>query len=54
MTRDNKKRVMPRHLMCAMVQLGIIPIDLIKSLPLSNREQKTIERLQYARKQKLS
>ncbi len=30
MARENKKRIMPRHLMTAMVQIGIIPLSVVK------------------------
>ena len=30
MEREKKKRVMPRHLMSALVQIGVIPLSILR------------------------
>lgn len=39
MGREKKKRLMPRHIMVAMVSLGLIPYNIIRSMPLSEKDQ---------------
>ena len=42
--RENKKRVMPRHLMAAATLSGIIPFEVIKNQPeLSKEDLETIK-----------
>jgi len=36
--RENKKRIMPRHLMTAATLSGIIPYDIIKNQPELSKE----------------
>jgi uncharacterized protein (DUF433 family) len=43
--RENKKRIMPRHIMTAAALSGIIPYDLIKNQPeLTKEDLETIKK----------
>ena len=42
MGAEKRKRVMPRHLMTAMVQLGIIPIRVLEGIPDLRAKDKAI------------
>lgn len=52
MKTERKKRVMPRHIMTSMVSLGFIPMNIIRSMPLSDKDKQIFEQIANARKRK--
>lgn len=43
MKAEKKKRVMPRHIMTSMVSLGVIPMNIVRSMPFSEKDKLIFE-----------
>ena len=45
MEREKKKRVQPRHLLTALVQTGVIPLNILRAYASDDQEKALIEQM---------
>ena len=50
MEREKKKRVQPRHLLTALVQTGVIPLNILRAYASDDQEKALIEQMFADRK----